>query len=257
MADDVVMPDSADDTPVVGDSVESTQAIPNDDAEQPAGESADVGQGNAVLNKRIADTDTKLKEMQRELTRLSLEKARAEGEISALRNNGKKGDEQDRDWLEDEGLKDSFNSKFNDDPMAAVAQLLKQQRVEFAQLLKQRDDYLEGRARELAQEAADPTRQQLKGVIEELKAEQPWFAALDGKAQIEVAKLKLGAAGAATATPASTKVKPPAAGPAGTGQRIAATPKGDERKKAAQEIADRYFGKASSVDEQLYPFGKE
>lgn len=252
MADDQVMPDSADETAQGGDSLESAQATGPDAAADAKPEGGAKPEGDAVLTKRIADTESRLKDLQRELHQASLEKARMEGEMAAIKGQRETAADES-DWLDADDWREKFNATFNDNPAEALVGLVRKQRAEIAQLLKQRDTYLEGKAREYAEEYSDPTRQQVKGVIEEMKAEQPWFAALDRKAQVEVAKMKLTASGNGK----TASIKPPSTSPAGTGTRMPPQPKGDERAKRAETLAKQLWPDSDAADVKLYPMGKE
>jgi hypothetical protein len=255
MADEGVqlMPDSLLDSPGGDDApVDSYQqagaAEPTTDGTTGSPESGIQPSGDTKedkTGKRIADTEEKLRELQRELHKTAVERARLEGEVSALRVATAPKQEAPTDYLGDE----SWDEKFAADPAGAYREAMKRERAQMAAILDDRDRMWREEMRRVVEQTTDPERAGLRDEMGELKTSVAGWENLPDETQLSMAKALR------NRRPAQT-LRPPASSPGGSGNR-APTP--DQRKQRDADAEARrlaLFGQLAAADDAQYPMGK-
>lgn len=251
MADDtVVMPDSGTlssaDVPLdfPADSQQTAAANQKDGTGADAADSPKGNQSeptsNPVLEKRLSDTESALKERQAELTRVNQAIAMLEGKIAATQNMMTRGDEA---AVEPDPLSvlDDENT-FLANPRETTKEALVRQNQRIASLLKERDSYWESKMQEMIATQLNPERMELQPVIAEL-SQQDWFKGMSPAQQLAAAKTFSGKAGnSGKPHNPSPQITPPLSSPAGTG-RIANQPIDVEaaRRKVAWDTMQAAF----------------
>jgi hypothetical protein len=246
--ENTVMPDSDSLSPVseTADSQEVAQATvegtePTVVKASPKGsqvQSAD----DSVMAKRLSDTETALKERQRDFTEMSLKLAELKGQMSQMNLQAQQDDAIDPlTEVYDEKLKEQFAS----DPQGTMAEILARQQRQFAKLLQQRDEYMETKMKERFDEQLNPERLELRDTIISL-SKHPWFSRLSPSEQVEAAKEYKGTS--------KTNVEPPATAMGGTGRRVAQTGKTNDQLRAEKAQLDMQSSfPDNSQDNKLMP----
>jgi len=245
--EEIVMPEDSGEAGEVPFSQTDLEAqdLPNEEADAASDDDAKAASAvqavDAKLEKRLTDTQAALKESQKEYHAMREAIAKMEGQMSGMQASQQR--EEVRDYLDDEALKD----KLDKDPAAAMVEVIKMERANFAELLRQRDSYHEKMRQQMIREATNPEVAELRGAMSEL-SKNDWFSALDAKGQIAAAKSW------SDANPVKAQTRtPPSKGPGGTGRRAAVVQQEDARQKEADAKAAAIFGTMSGGEEDLYP----
>jgi hypothetical protein len=229
-----VMPDSSSLSPDEGDSRTGTQVTSEQGTESTTGDSPKGIQSkdgqDPVMAKRLADTETALKERQREFTEMSLKLAELKGQF----NERTKSEQTTSDPMADVWNAE-LEERFVSEPQKVIGEVLQRQQRAFGQVLQQRDDYWKDQIGKIVDERVNPERIELRDTINEL-SKSDWFTKLSPNEQVAAAKQYRGAPGRETGPqPHSTSL-------GGTGRRTVDTRTADETRRAtAKAIMENSF----------------
>jgi hypothetical protein len=190
---------------------------------------------NDVVQKRLSDTESALKERQAEFHKLNQQLAELRGEIKATREmtaaREKEPAEPESDWLDSEDI-DALAST---DTPKALKQVARGLRGDVGKILELRDKEMrDAILRDIRRElsvAVDPRRSEYRPELDELSSKHTWFKDLSPEHQIEIAGVLREKTGG--------KLRPPST--PGNGSVPAQTQTDDAKQAAIKELAIRTF----------------
>lgn len=198
--------------------------------------------GDKKTQKRVLDTQTALRDVQRDLhsaseqyKELMAAVAEERGKLAALQTQRAEAEPETPDPFDGDEAEQHWRQKHEADPLATQLEMARVQRAQFATILKERDSALVEQMRDIVTDAVNPARTELAEELAEVKKDER-FKNLDSKTQLAIAQKY---------HEAKPKKRPtPPGSPAGTGRTVA-QPRPDEvaeREKAAKAEADKLFG---------------
>lgn len=200
-------------------------------------------------SKRLKDTESALKEAQKQFHDMKAELAELKGEQKVLLAQKTAPSEEDRpDWLDK--LPSQYENQFDAEQLSAIGNIFAQSRSDTVELLNARDEHWKGVVADMIGDAVNPDRAEYRSEVTELN-KYDWFKQLKAKDQVEAAKSYR------NAKPKGPGPKPPDTGPAGTGQRADSKPAQDAAVKAAKETAKAIFGTGANKDESVVTIREE
>lgn len=176
------------------DDSDATRAQPVDATDAGGGVAGtDAPVVDDVVQKRLNDTETALKERQAEFHKLNQQLAEMRGELKAtqaLTVERAQPAEPETDWLDNEEI----DSIVAIDTAKGVKQVARGIRGEFGKLLEMRDSHYEDKIKALEAKitslsaAADPRRADYRAELDALGGKYAWFKELTPEHQIDIAE---------------------------------------------------------------------